>query len=338
MGIKSIVFITSALLFTSCGVSKSEVAQDSVQDSVQETPATEEKSQTLQSDFTPPSGAGYHEGTEGPWARRLLGAYSKDGLTWTKTNKIISDQADVADLTVDENGRLYLYYYGWTVGDRQNITAMAISDDNGSNWIFKNMKFSGFPNRGDVSDPNVVYDNGVFQLYGSTRDNGKTYIVHGEGTDGISFTYNGIAFKPDSGNAGVAATYKVGDVWHLLSLASLGIQDNNKVEPGTIWHATSADGESFTLDDTLTFHDGKYAYFEGNVFPFDDGYRLYVFSPTSTGIRSYFSADGKDWTLEEGYRLNLEENSPLESGYVGDPDVVQLSDGTYFMVYSSLIE
>ena len=98
---------------------------------------------------------------------------------------------------------------------------MAISDDNGSNWIFKNMKFTGFPNRGDVSDPNVVYDKGIFQLYGSTRDNGRTYIVHGESTDGISFTYKGIAFKPDSGNAGVAATYKVGDVWHLCRLQAL---------------------------------------------------------------------------------------------------------------------
>ncbi len=303
-----------------------------------QTPETPLATSSLTADFTPPIGAGDHEGIEGPWARRLMGAYSEDGLTWTKTNEVITDQADVADLAVDENGRLFLYYYAWTVGDKENLPAMAISDDNGATWTFKFMNFEGFPNRGDVSDPNVVYDNGIFQLYGSTRDNGKTYILHGESTDGINFTYKGIAFKPETGNAGVAAAYKTVDGWQLLSLASLGILGaEDGTEAGTTWHATSQDGESFELKDTLLFNDGKNVYFQGNVTPFENGYRLYVFSDQSEGIRSYFSEDGTEWELEEGFRLLLDESSGFESSYVGDPDIVQLSDGTYFMAYSTLI-
>lgn len=296
---------------------------------------TLEPVETLTADFVPPVGGTTEEGIEGPWARRLMGAYSEDGLTWTKTNTVITDQADVADLAVDENGRVYLYYYGWTVGDEKNLPAMAISDDNGKTWIFKNMNFEGFPNRGDVSDPNVVYDNGVFQLYGSTRDNGKTYILHGESIDGINFTYKSVAFKPEDGSAGVAAAYKTEEGWTLLSLASLGFNDG--AEAGKIWYTTSQDGETFDLQDSLLFNDGKNAYFHGNVTPLEDGYRLYLFSDMSEGIRSYLSEDGVDWELEKGFRLSIDEDNGLESGFLGDPDVVQLSDGTYFMVYSTLI-
>lgn len=319
---KASLLILSLFLLSSCKTAKVE-------------PETQDPNTT--NDFTPPTGVGDHEGIEGPWARRLMGATSEDGITWTKTYEVITDQADVADLAVDDNGRLYLYYYAWKVGEKENLPAMAISDDNGKTWTFKYMVFEGFPNRGDVSDPNVVYDDGMFQLYGSTRDNGQTYLLHGESTDGIHFTYKGIAFQPETGNAGVAAAYKVRDEWHLLSLASLGmIGVSDDTKPGKIWHATSEDGESFELKDILYFKEGNDTFFHGNVVPLEDGYRLYVFN-NSGGIRSFFSEDGNEWEIEEGYRLILEENTDLESGFLGDPDVIQLADGTYFMVYSTLI-
>lgn len=325
---KTFLLGLALLLLTSCEKTEPIITDES-------TPKTTETSTALTTDFTPPVGAADQKGIEGPWARRLMSATSEDGLTWAKTNTVITDQADVADLAVDENGRVYLYYYGWTVGDEENLPAMAISDDNGKTWTFKNMKFEGFPNRGDVSDPNVVYDNGVFELYGSTRDNGKTYILHGTSTDGIKFTYSNVAFKPEDGSAGVAAAYKTSDGWQMISLASLGFDDGAEV--GKTWHTTSQDGKSFTLKDTLSFNDGKNGYFHGNVTPLEDGYRLYVFSDQSEGIRSYFSEDGNDWTLEEGFRLSIETSSGLESGFLGDPDVVELSDGSYLMVYSTLI-
>lgn len=317
------IFLMIAL-FAGCAEKNAEFSEE-----VEiETPST-----SLVADFEPPVGAGDHEGTEGPWARRILSATSTDGLTWVKTNTILTDQGDVPDLAVDAQGWLYMYYYGWTVGERENVPAMAISTDNGQTWTFKEMTFEGFPNRGDVSDPNVVYDNGIFQLYGSTRANDQTYLVHGKSSDGIHFEYVSVAFQPEEGNAGVAAAYKVEETWHLLSLASLGFQDGTPT--GTLWHATSEDGFTFTLNETLLFDEGM-PYFPGNVTPLDNGYRLYLFTDKG-GILSYFSEDGESWKKEAGQRLAVDVSSGLESIYVGDPDIVQLPDGTYFMAYATLI-
>lgn len=285
--------------------------------------------------FTPPTGAGSHEGTEGPWARRILGAYSNDGLTWTKTNTVITDQADVPSLVVDDAGMLYLYYYGWTIGALQNAPAVATSADSGTTWTFHYLQFSGFPGRGDVSDPDVVYENGVFRMYGTSRDGGNAHILYGEGTDGIAFTYGGVAFQPTALDAGVASIYKVSNGWNMYSLASLGL--SGREEAGKHWFATSTDGKAFTSNTGPYFRVNNEAYFNGNVTVVNGGYRMYLFSEGGNGIRSWFSTDGEAWVLEEGVRVALDESSGKEMRYVGDPDIVQLPDGRFFMAYATLI-
>ncbi|HTM48454.1 MAG TPA: hypothetical protein VL285_07235, partial [Bryobacteraceae bacterium] len=86
----------------------------------------------LLSDFTPPSGAvpGFPP-EEGAWRKRILTATSPDGLDFTRSNRVITDQANVPDLVSDDNGVLYLYYSGGTVGDRRNVIAVAVSSDQG---------------------------------------------------------------------------------------------------------------------------------------------------------------------------------------------------------------
>ena len=48
----------------------------------------------LTSDFTPPRGAahGFAREGEGAWQKRLMTAVSTDGLTFSRTNEIITDQ------------------------------------------------------------------------------------------------------------------------------------------------------------------------------------------------------------------------------------------------------
>ncbi len=321
------------ILAVACGKPADTESPDS--DTAVDTDDTDVEVLPPEADFVPPEGAAKMNGTEGPWARRILGATSEDGLTWTKTGEIVSDQADVPSLIRDDKGWLYLYYYGWTVGDFENVPAMAISVDNGQSWIFKYIGFEGFPGRGDVSDPDARFEDGTFRLWGSTRPDDQTYLVTGEGNDGINFEFTSTAFQPEEGNAGVANVYQVGDTWHLLSLASLGF--NNDVPAGTTWHATSTDGTTFTSEETTEFRIDDVQYFHGNVIPVEGGFRLYVFTPGGHPMRSLFSTDGENWEIEAGARLTLDENSGLESGYVGDPDVVQLEDGTYFMAYATLI-
>lgn len=286
--------------------------------------------------FDAPIGAGDHAGTEGPWARRILGAYSDDGLVWTKTETVISDQADVPSLVLDGNGVLYMYYYGWTVGTKQNVPAVAISEDNGANWTFHYLSFTGFPERGDVADPEVIYEDGVFRIYGTTRNGGFAHILYGEGTDGFNFNYEGVAFQPVGQDAGVASVYRVSDGWRLFSLSSLGISGSGK-NIGMHWFTSSTDGKTFVLKDEVNFiADGK-NYFHGNVISVPGGYRAYLFRDGTNGIRSWFSEDGEQWVLEDGTRMNLDVATGLEEGYVGDPDIILLPNGRYFMAYATLI-
>ncbi len=287
--------------------------------------------------FSAPQGAADHEGTEGPWVRRILGAYSDDGLTWTRTNEVISDQADVPSLVMDDAGTLYMYYYGWTVGTKQNVPAVATSVDDGATWAFRYLSFTGFPGRGDVSDADVLFEDGVFRMYGTTRVDGHALISYGESTDGVAFVYKGVAFQPEDADAdaGVASVYRVVDGWRLLSLSTLGMPASG-TERGVHWYATSSDGKSFAFHSSVLFKsDGPY--FNGNVIPVVGGYRMYLFSDMQQKIRSWFSADGETWVLEDGVRLSLDVSTGLENDYVGDPDVIQLPDGRFFMAYATLI-
>ena len=84
-------------------------------------------------------------GDYGPWNSRLMIAYSDDGLNWERTNQIVSDQADVPDLAIDEDGTLYLYYTAWELASSTvvNTTHVAISEDNGETWTFKFLELNG---------------------------------------------------------------------------------------------------------------------------------------------------------------------------------------------------
>ena len=62
-------------------------------------------------------------------------AVSSDALAFTRTGTIIGDQLNVPDLVYDADGYLFLYFSGYTLGDRVNSTAVAISADDGDTWV-----------------------------------------------------------------------------------------------------------------------------------------------------------------------------------------------------------
>ncbi len=66
-------------------------------------------------------------------------------------------------------------------------------------------------------------------------------------------------------------------------------------------------------------------------------YRFYAPAPNDNTIRSIFTTDGATWTLDSGARLTIDVTSGKESWSIKEPAVVRLSDGTYFMVYSTAI-
>lgn len=288
-------------------------------------------------DFTPPQGADLSmQGNEGPWATRIMSARSYDGVHWTKTNQVISDQADVPEVIVDDQGWLYLYYYGWTVGKKQNIPAVAISTDNGETWTFKNMKFSGFPGRGDAADPDLLYEDGTFKYYGSFSKKRKIQILYAESTDGINFKYIGNAFEREDYPAGVSSTFKWAEQWHMHTLATLGIPIEG-LEEGTHWYATSEDGQNFNFVEAQRYTVQGRPFFLSDVLVYQDGLRAYMSTPSGDPIRSWWSYNGQDWSLESYIHLKLDEAGGLEQGFIANPSITRLVDGSYFMAYTTEI-
>lgn len=306
---------------------------------IPEIPKAEEKPEIpveWESDFTPPRGKTIGPEKLGPWNKRLMSAISTDGLNFVRTNKVITDQGDVPDLIQDSKGWVYLYYTGWTIGNEQNKTVVAISKDGGKNWIYKKLRLEGFggSSRAGAVDPDIqILPDGTFRLYLTWHPEDvlgpRTYYA--EGKDGINFTNKGVAFLRPGREVLDPSTLKIGSNWHIFAGGRIDV-------PGGNWHGISSDGESFTFDEIKTFvKDGKYQAMANGI-PVPGGYRFYTFShgdnPT---INSFFTTDGITWEADPGTRLGLDHSSGLESWGVMDPAIIRLSDGTYLMIYVTKI-
>jgi hypothetical protein len=261
--------------------------------------------------------------TEGPFERRLMTAVSQDGLTYTQTRNWITDQANVPDMVMDDNGVIYLYYSGWIVGDRLNVSAVAISQDMGETWTYHYVDVEETINLASPVDPDVVLlEDGTFRLFfTSGGSDGKVGIHYADGVDGITFTYKGPVFIPKEGTAIDSTTQKIGDTWHMWILSNKGL--------GAIWHLTSNNGTAFSLYDITSFpFDGRNQMVSNGVWV-DDKFHLSLFNPTVGTIVSMWTKNGFDWYPSEGVQLSPGQDEL----YVKDPAILELSDGQYFMVY-----
>lgn len=281
-------------------------------------------------DFTPPTGKTNGPGANGPWAMRLMSARSTDGLNFQRTNQVITDQGDVPDLVVDKNGRIYLYYVGWTVADEQNKTAVAISEDGGKSWVYKKIGLTGFEGgMAAAVDPDIqILEDGTFRLYVTSdpEDGQGPRTYYAEGVGGVNFIKMGVAFSQSGQHILDPSTLRTPSGWHLFA-------GGNGLGKG--WYATSEDGKTFTSKKYKEFiKDGK-GYIFANAIAVSGGYRAYAFD--NRIIVSFFSKDGENWTAEDGVRLALNHTSGYETGVLKDPAVVQLPDGSFLMVYVTKI-
>lgn len=289
----------------------------------------------LVSDFVPPTGYAATSPAESPGLFRIFAATSTDGLTFTSTGKVISDQANVPDLVMDSKGRLYLYYTGWEVGTKQNVTAVALSDDNGKTWYFKYLTIKNLPahltkpGAPQPGDPDIILlPDGTFRLY-STTDLGsqKLGIIYSEGTDGINFEYKGIAISRPDVSIIDSDTFLVGDTWHTYTIGTMGAKH---------YHFTSNDGKTFTYGGEASFKTPTGEYFKSNGYATGSQYRMITFFNPEKNLRSFITNDGTNWTLETGNRMNY-TGAPMEELYLKDPAVIRLKDGSYFAVITTAL-
>ncbi len=287
----------------------------------------------LTNDFTPPTGAvlGRGDPDNGAWQKRLMMAVSTDGLTFTRTNKVLTDQANVPDFLVLPSGLLMLYYSGGIVGDRSNVIAAAISPDEGKTWFFKYVDIEGF--RGaPPGDPDVrLREDGTIRLYFTAGVPGSQFpmIHYADSTDGLHFQYRGPAFTIEGEAVLDSFTVPINGEWHMYTLSTHDLR---------LWHGVSTDGETFRSVDPALFPVRGRPYIPTNEIVLEDGrIRFYAFTPGGSDIRSFITADGYTWEEEPEARLTLDTANGLEKEFLKDAAVVRLSDGTYLMMYTTLI-
>ena len=275
------------------------------------------------SEFEPPTGAAHADVERGAGARRLLSATSSDGLTFERNGAVISDQANVPDM-VRVGETIFLYYTGETVGEETNVTAVALSRDDGDSWIYKYLHISGWD--GMVSDPDIIYQQGEgFTLFFTSTGG----IHRATGTDGLRFVYDDVVLSYDDGPTWDSSS-------HFLPMGvvmyTLGASDS----PGLHYIANSTDGgESFeAIGDATLSHEGRNVFAPNGLIVDDVGVRMYAFSPgRDGGIVSLVTGNGETFLYDDGYRL--QPSGDLEGDNLRGSAVVQLEDGSYFMVYTA---
>ncbi len=288
-----------------------------------------ESSKTLTSDFVPPTGKASNPPPASAGERRLLTATSTDGMTFTPTGEVFTDQANVSDMVVADDGTIYVYYIGQGVGIEPEWTVVAISTDNGATWVYKHLVLEDWPSQRAPSDPDVVLlEDGTFRMYYTgevnPRPDNQLGINYGTSTDGIHFTYGGTALKMDF-TVIDSTTFYFNGMWHMYVL--------DEKQPRQ-YYATSTDGITFTSDQKpYQFMVGKEAYIGSNPIVEDDQVRMFGFGKPGTDIKSFVSTDGKTWTAESGSRLVANKASLQGAGYLQDLSIGKLLDGTYLMLY-----
>ena len=121
-----------------------------------------------------------------------MSAHSSEGLTFVPTGQIISDQANVPDLILNDHGEIHLYDTGGKVGDSRNATVLAISSDQGRTWRFKRVELPGLERAGD---PDIIrLSDGTWRRFLTTSVHDNTGMVSADSRDGFHCQRRGTAF------------------------------------------------------------------------------------------------------------------------------------------------
>lgn len=104
---------------------------------------------------------------------------------------------------------------------------------------------------------------------------------------------------------------------------------------GQVYSAVSSDGLTWTMEEGERM---KFATFPEVVGLPDGTWRMYYQGGSAdnefaNGIASAVSADGLNWTKENGFRVRTGPQGSYESAGVADPAVLEFPDGGYLMVY-----
>lgn len=257
--------------------------------------------------------------SDGPWNHRVLLATSKDGLAWNVGGDILAERASVPELFLGPDDKPIMLFVDASGESRRGGLGAIVRQDDGS-WERRETDLHG-------ADPNVVrVKDGTYRGYTKDRDGA---IIVFSSRDGLKWERLGVAFQDERYRQSTDSdVFETPDGW--VMLVSIGPR---------LLRCTSADGLKFTTDGTMLKLGGSVS----DTAKVAGGWRTFFHVNASPGtggkmlIRSAFTADGRQWNIENGDRVIAPESGPASLG-VADPAPVQLKDGTWLMAIKSFIQ
>lgn len=98
---------------------------------------------------------------------------------------------------------------------------------------------------------------------------------------------------------------------------------------------------SITTEYFLHVPDLSYAgatYVDPNVLVLADGRMRLITMKQATTLYSFISSDGRNFALEQGYRLHLNDFTGFKVSSLNDPKLVRLKDGRYRIYVAALVD
>ncbi|MBT4446351.1 exo-alpha-sialidase [archaeon] len=259
------------------------------------------------------------------WHANINIAISNDGVSFTEQGLFV-EHAGVANLIKTNDNKLIAFYqyfdpYNVDIFDKM---AYQISSDNGATWTDKEIVIlEGFPTKPKLGganpvDPTLVQlEDDSFRLYFTYHAKGYDYAfftgASSETIDG-TFVYEGPFLVNEDAMMLDPAVVLFQDIWHHYTWSEETDDDGNNINI----HSTSVDGITFTRQDDIHLAMN----FLGQAIEIEE--KLYFYG---TGMQSPIavSSDGFEWEIFEEIGIPA-----------ADPGIVELDDGTFLMVYTSM--
>lgn len=251
---------------------------------------------------------------EGPYRDKISYATSTDLMNWEDSEQVLAEHASVPGAVVKDNN-IYVYYVDVAEECYPEELNLIMSSDGGQTWGESvTVYIKGLGVKVAVDPAPYLLEDGRIRLYyfdinGSKNPGADFKIYSAASEDGIYFEEEeGVRFS----NPGTLDpdVIKVGDVWRLYTGA---IESNSTIS------ATSSDGLNFEYEGVA---------FQGGAVP-DVFYKEGTYYLYTAGIDVSTSEDGANFIKAGGHFQS-------KIGMVtADPSVVELSDGTYLMMYKT---
>lgn len=280
-------------------------------------PATPVPQASPPSQTPPPPVNSGQDPRNGPWNRDLVLYRSSDGKAFSHAGTFV-ERAGVPDVIRDSSGQLVAVFQWFPFDNRAAFdrVAVAFSSDNGATWTKPaQMTIAGLPETlMRPFDPTVAQlPDGRYRLYFTSNERGpqsRPAIYSAVSTDAVHYEFEpGVRFAPEGGTVDASIVFFQGN-WHMLS-------HNQRANTGAGYHATSADGLSFSQLPDVNVGQGRQ--WIGNAVVVDGGLRYY--GSGRDGVWAASSPDGAAWTIGPSPGLSL-----------GDPSVVVLRSGELLLI------